>query len=177
MRSLPLLVLAALGAAGPALADGDTKVGPPVGQDAPRFRLPPLQPQDPSRERLVALDSWLGVTDGPSRDGIVLMFAASYCAPCLEELEALPQYLERWRARGVLPVVVVIDTEEDGIASMRKRLARLQAPTLLDRRAILARRYRADLLPMAVRVTAEGRVAWVAQAEVIERLDRRIAGP
>jgi hypothetical protein len=146
-----------------------------TGAEAPRFRLPELARPDAG---LVGLDRLLAPTPGAPEGGrrVLLLFAASYCAPCLAELTALPERAPAWRALGVEPVVVVIDTEDDAIEAMRTRLAAGGVVALLDRRTIVARRYGANELPLAVMVGADGRVAWTSTGGGVDALDAKVRG-
>jgi hypothetical protein len=166
------LLSAALSVA--ALHEADATAVPiAAGVEAPRFRLPELARPD---DGLVGLDRFFSDTaSSPSRQ-VLLLFAASYCAPCLAELAALPRLAPGWRKLGVEPVVVVIDTEDGAIAAMRARLASTGVVALLDRRTIVARRYGASELPLAVSIGADGRVAWTSIGGGVEALDARVRG-
>lgn len=146
-----------------------------TGAEAPRFRLPELARPEAG---LVGLERWLAPSSaaGAAERRVLLLFAASYCAPCLAELAALPERAPAWRALGVEPVVVVIDTEDEAIDAMRRRLANGGVVALLDRRTIVARRYGANELPLAVMVGADGRVAWTSTGGGVEALDAKVRG-
>lgn len=159
------LVLALAGPAraeAPAPAVSVPAVGLPVGADAPAFSLKLMNPEQAQQKSLVLADH-VGPGAPHKKKGVLLSFAASYCAPCKKELADLAVAEPAWRKAGLLTAVVVIDTEAAGIEAMRAFLLdelKLPFPVLADRFAILARRYRAEALPYVILIDAEGKVRW-----------------
>lgn len=171
-RGTLILLLCALAA--PARAEeGELKVG----DAAPTFSLRTLNPELAKR-RVVGLRSFVGPGAEEPKKAIVLSFAASYCEPCKKELRALKTEEPALRAGGVLTLVVVIDTEEEGAEKMKRLVVdelKLELPVLSDRFAILARRYRAEKLPFVVLIDADGVVRWTHAGYDLKALKAALA--
>lgn len=156
-----------------------TAVGLPVGAEAPPFSLKVMNAARAGRP-VLALGDHVGRGAAQPKKGVLLSFAASYCAPCKKELADLARAEPAWRRAGLLTAVVVIDTDAAGIEAMRAFLLdelALDFPVLSDRFGILARRYRAEALPYVVLIDARGVVRWshagydpTGLATVLERL-------
>jgi alkyl hydroperoxide reductase subunit AhpC len=134
-----------------------------TGEPAPAFSLRTVNP-DASGRKLIALKSHVGTGAEDPKKGVLLSFAASYCEPCKKELKELKAMEPELQKKGILPVVVVIDTEEAGQASMKKLLVdelAVPMPVVADRFSILARRYAAAKLPYVVLVDGQGIVRWM----------------
>lgn len=154
-------------------------VGLAVGTEAPPFSLKVMNAAKAGRA-VVALGDYVGHKAPHAKKGVLLSFAASYCAPCKKELAELQRAEPAWRAAGLLTAVVVIDTDAAGIEAMRRFLLdelALDFPVLSDRFGILARRYRAEALPYVVLIDAGGVVRWshagydpAELAQVLQRL-------
>ena len=133
--------------------------GLPAGTEAPAFSLKTLGPSP----KMVALKDLVGKSAKEPKKAVLLSFGASYCEPCKKEMAELVHLVPGWEKEGVFTAVVLIDTEADDIAKMEKYLLEeLKAPfpVLADRFNILARRYKAELLPYAVLIDASGTVRW-----------------
>lgn len=161
---LRLLVLAAsLTLATPALAAEPDPDALAVGRPAPNFTLKTLNPER-TKSRLFALRTLVG-DDAKAKKTVVLSFAASYCEPCKRELKELAPMAADFAKHDVVLAVVIIDTEPDAIAEMKKLTVdelNLAYPVLSDRFGVLARRYQAEQLPKTVVVGPDGLVKYVA---------------
>ena len=156
-----------------------------VGQPAPRFLLPVMNPEQHDA-RTFRLADYVGTKPRRPGRGVILSFAASYCGPCRDELAALKKRSRDLRAAGLTLAVVVIDTEQEGREAMRRLVVdelRLPFVVLADRFAVVARRYGADVLPMSVVLDRRGVVQWVQSGYkkgAVDRLltegGRRVAG-
>lgn len=165
-RSLSMmraLILAALTLALPAVAAAGGKPTLSVGDEAPAFVLKTMNPEL-SGTRLVAVRRHVGAGADLPKKALVLSFAASYCEPCKKELAEIRASVPKIEAAGMLFAAVVIDREPEGVAAMKKlavdELA-LKFPVLLDRFGIVAKRYRAETLPMVVIIAPDGTVRWI----------------
>ena len=106
---------------------------------------------------------WFGPKRETSSKGLALTFGASYCEPCKKELAVLAKRSKEIRQAGYFLTAVIIDREKEGIEEMRKLLIEelgFDFPALSDRFGILARRYKADTLPMMIVVDPEGKIIW-----------------
>lgn len=131
-----------------------------IGAPAPPFSLRTLNP-DRSGAAFISLAKLVGPRAGAPRSFVVLSFGASYCEPCRRELEELKALVPDLEAARVLLVVVVADTDPEGIEAMRKLTIDelgLTVPVLSDRFGVLARRYHASPLPFTVVIDANGLV-------------------
>jgi peroxiredoxin len=146
-----------------------------IGQDAPQFNLKTINGKLSKLDKFVLRD-FVGDEATKKKRAVVLNFAASYCEPCVRELAELKKLKAKLDASNVLLAVVVIDTDPEGIEKMRAltvdQLA-LEFPVLSDRYGVLARRYRANNLPMTVVVKPDGKIQWLNvgfQDDAIEKL-------
>ena len=134
-----------------------------VGDYHPPFLLKTLNPER-SGMAVFSTKAHVGSQASEPKHALLIDFAASYCAPCKEELPRLQALVDRYRARGVQLAVVVIDEEEEGMGSMRKLLLDemgLAQPVVWDRFNIVARRYGASTLPFLVLIDGAGKVSWL----------------
>lgn len=134
-----------------------------AGIAAPNFTLKTLNADRAGLKRF-ALREFVGPRRTQKPRAVVLSFAASYCVPCVKELEELSHLTKTFEKNQVKLAVVVIDTEPEGIEKMKAltsdKLA-LKYPVLSDRFGVLARRYKANNLPMTVIINPAGKVEWV----------------
>lgn len=146
-----------------------------IGVEAPRFTLSTMNPSKASTKRF-SLANYVGADAKEKKRAVVLSFAASYCEPCKRELAELKKLKKKLDASNVMLAVVVIDTEPEGIETMRKLTVddlELEYPVLSDRFGVLARRYRASTLPMTVVVSPDAKVKWLNvgfQEDAIDKL-------
>lgn len=92
-------------------------------------------------------------------EALHIVFIATWCPPCLEELEALSDLHDRWRHRGYR--LVVIGVRRRQTAERLSRLASNQVVPgrlLFDGEGIAQRRFGAESLPTHVVVDAGGKV-------------------
>ncbi len=148
---------------------------PPVGSYAPRFALARLTPQpEASGERFATADVVGPRAAKPAR-ALVVVFSASWCAPCMRELPALVKLVRPLLSRGVRAVVVVVDREPQGLEAMRHTLLEdlaLPFPAVHDRLGIVARRYDAANLPKSVVLDGQGRVVAVHEGYAPDTLKK-----
>lgn len=144
-----------------------------VGEPAPPFTLKTMNPEL-SKVKRFALRDFVG-DDTKTKKKVVLSFAASYCGPCKKELIELAKLKDALDKAGVELAVVVIDTDAEGIETMKKltvdELA-LKFPVLSDRFGVLARRYHANELPMTVLISPDGQVQWLSSGFAEGAIDR-----
>jgi alkyl hydroperoxide reductase subunit AhpC len=134
-----------------------------IGDTAPQFAMRTINPEL-SRQKLFTLSRHVGDSPAEPKTALVLSFAASYCEPCKKELGELRSLEGQLNKAGVLLAVVVIDTEPDGIESMRKLTVdelKLPYPVLSDRFGVLARRYHANTLPHVIVIDKAGTIQWI----------------
>ncbi len=116
---------------------------------APTFRL-----QD-TEGRAFALQDDLG------RDVIVLDFWATYCIPCLSELDALQKLQDRYRDHGVQ--VIAISMDQPQTAARVRALARgrgFSFPVLLDPDQQAVRLYGVSVLPTSLVIDRGGNIVY-----------------
>lgn len=145
-----------------AAAPDDDGVALRSGEPAPLFQLKTMNPELSGRT-LFSLAKHVGERSEEPKAQLVLSFAASYCEPCKKELAELVALGPRLSKGDILLAVVVIDTEPEGIESMRRLVVdelKLPFPVLADRFGVVARRYRAKVLPYVVIVDRSGVVRW-----------------
>lgn len=185
-RALALLCLAAalLAPAGSRADEPDAGSASPssaarglsLGDALPHFLLPTLN------AALCGLDvlstrRLVGTQAAPPRPALVVSFAASYCKPCRRELPELARRAAEFGPRGVAFVVVLLDTEEEGRAEMRRFTVDelgLPFPVVADRFGLLGQRYGAGELPLLVVSDARGSVRSVTtgyREDTLPRLD------
>lgn len=150
-----------------------------VGEPAPAFSMRVTNPALAGLQQF-ALQRYVGPSPAEPKKAVVLSFAASYCEPCKRELAELGALKPRLEQAGVLLVVVVIDTEAEGIEQMRRLTVdelKLPYAVLQDRFGVVAKRYRALSLPFTVVVGPSGNVSWLHsgfQAGSIEALAKQL---
>ena len=133
-----------------------------VGKPAPRFILRTLNP-DTAGPRFVLRDHVGPKARFPKRK-LLLDFAASWCAPCRDDLERLARLAGPLAKADVAVAVVVIDDTPEGIATMSDMVnedLQLPFPAVADRYQVLARRYAVENLPLAIVIDADGIVRHV----------------
>lgn len=183
MRSLgrsliPLVFAGALLSAPSAWSADDEAPRLKAGMPAPSFTLKAWNPKL-SGTKLFALRRAVGPDAQPPKT-VVLSFAASFCAPCKQELRDLKPHAERFRKAGVEVVVVVTDTEPAEIEKMRAFTVdelKLPFPVLSDRFGVLAKRYQADQLPKSVIIGKDGLVKHITVGYApgsLERLEKMV---
>lgn len=140
-----------------------------VGEEAPKFILRTINGID--GERFILRDH-VGPTAQTPKKKLLLDFAASWCVPCREELAEIAKRKEAFDAAEIAVAVVVIDKEDEGVATMKKLIDEiaLPFPAVSDRFQVLARRYHVGTLPLAVVVNGDGVVTHVQEGYSAEHL-------
>lgn len=140
------LVVAAVLAAAPALAEDLAEVGKPV----PSFRLPVYNPKafgTPS----VAIDQYVGAeaTDKQTK-ALLVSFMASFCGPCKKEMPVLQALHDKHKAEGLRVMMVAIDAEPEGQKKVEELVAenKVTFPVAKDRFNIVARRWLGTKSPL-----------------------------
>lgn len=176
VRLAAALSIMVLAASGSALAEEEKpKERPKVGEDAPNFVLRTMNP-DLSKSKRFVLRDFIGADKKVAKKSVVLSFAASYCEPCKKELAELATMKKTIDDAGVVLAVVVIDTDKAGIDKMKALTVdklKLEYPVLSDRFGVLARRYKANELPMTVIIDPEtSKIRWVSAGFAEGAMDR-----
>ncbi|MEQ8274228.1 MAG: TlpA disulfide reductase family protein [Deltaproteobacteria bacterium] len=173
-RTILTLALVGLVLAGAESGDAAENEKLKVGETAPSFTLKTMNPELSKKKRF-ALRDYVGNDTKTKKRAVVLSFAASYCVPCKKELAELKKLKGSLDGANVELAVVVIDTDPEGIAAMKKltvdQLA-LEYPVLSDRFGVLARRYHANELPMTVIISPDGQVRWLSSGFAEGAIDK-----
>ena len=138
----------------------------------PRLRLlaAPLQLVDVGSGQSRSVELGGGVTH--------VVFLASWCPPCVDELSTLTSYRDRWQRSGYRLVLVAVQSRQD-LAKLQRFAAgrELPAPLQFDRDGAAERALRAEGLPVHIVFGADGNELGRARAadEALEAmLDRAI---
>jgi len=129
----------------PASQPGRAAIGPDVGERAPSLRLPDL------RGRRWSLAAWHGHT-------VVLLFLATWCEGCREELPGLMRSVPMLQARGLQLVGVDAVGGEPGTVSHFARAYGIRFPVLLDTSTATMAAFAVQALPTSVVIGAGGRI-------------------
>ncbi|HHJ80009.1 MAG TPA: TlpA family protein disulfide reductase [Candidatus Tenderia electrophaga] len=90
---------------------------------------------------------------------VLLNFWATWCAPCREEMPAMQQLWERYRARGFVIVAVAADRgNQDQVAAFVAK-HELSYPVLLDPEGDVRNRYEVSVLPTSYFIARDGRIS------------------
>ncbi len=176
-----LVALAAVaGAAAPAQAGPKHDAWPRVGRRAPTFALPVLNAEQAGIERF-SVRRLVGRHPKTPKRALVVVFSASWCGPCREEMPQVKALEARFREQGVAVVLVSLDRERAEIDQMREWVVdelRLPFPVVVDRRGRVDRLYRVEYLPKSVLIDAQGRVRYVHEGYAegdVDALARQVA--
>lgn len=129
--------------------------GPELEAPTPRAPVAPAfdEPMYGGTERFVLRDQ---VGPGGRASALVLVFGASWCEPCLEELPALGRLAQ---ARAPIPFVVVgIDREAEGQAKLAEVVRPYPLVLLSDDDQSTADLYGVETLPTLLVLDGEGRL-------------------
>jgi cytochrome c biogenesis protein CcmG/thiol:disulfide interchange protein DsbE len=140
--------------------DNDRAPSPaPIGSRAPDFTLPTTDGEN------LTLSAWRGRP-------VVVVFFASWCHPCEEELPVLEQLRRDGRGRPAVVAVSFRDLESDSVAFVR-RLG-VTFPALLDApESPIAARYGVRGIPQTVFVDARG----IVRGRIYGETSRRVLRP
>jgi peroxiredoxin len=169
-RPASLVLLAALlgGDAGEAIAQKKPALGPfpgrRVGDLAFDFNLKDLNDQAWSMEAL------------RGRKVVHLVFWATWCVPCMQEIPALNSARERYAARGleVLAVVVPIN-QQPGMVRAVARDYKIAYPVLFDSAGDLSDKYKVDSIPRNFLIGRDGIIRYTG-TELPPQYDRLVEG-
>lgn len=141
---------------------------PVVGQPAPSFVLATVNAEASGHARLSTR-----ALKAQGIERLVLAFAASYCAPCKQEIPALEALVAARADPRLVVAVVVTDKEPAGQAAMQSWLAErvTRLPVVLDRYGLLARRYGVTELPHTALLDGDGLLRWVHTGFAADALD------
>jgi len=143
-------------------------------------KMPKSPPREGRKPGDVAFDFTLKDLDGKShrlkdlRGRVVhVVFWATWCMPCLEEMPDLKQAYNRYHQRGfdILGVVVPMSQTPEGVRAFVER-QEVRYPILWDDGMALMTRYNVDSIPRNFVIDREGiiRYAGVALPERYEEL-------
>ncbi len=121
---------------------------PGRGDPAPRFALPTLAGQE------LSLDGFRGRP-------VLIVFWASWCPTCREELPLVERLQQGMRDAGLAVLAVSVD-DERGLPAVRTLSDALNPtfPILLDLQGTVADAYQSYAVPDAVLIDAKGMIAW-----------------
>lgn len=127
---------------------------PGKGDPAPLFALPTLSGQE------------LGL-DGFQGRPVLLIFWASWCPTCLEELPTLERLQQGMRGAGLVVLSISVDDERGlpGVSALAEAY-KLTFPILLDQEGKVADAYQSYAVPDAVLIDAKGQIAWRAAGPI-----------
>jgi peroxiredoxin len=107
---------------------------------------------------------------------LLIHFWASWCPPCLREIDALESLFRRYRARGFAPVSVNVG-EEKAVAAELLRTRNVTYPILLDTDSAAAKLYGVTGLPTTFVLDRGGAIAFKILGEIDrEGLQRILLG-
>lgn len=121
---------------------------PGKGDPAPLFALPSLAGQE------VALDGFRGRP-------VLLLFWASWCGTCREELPLVERLQQAMGDAGLTVLAVSVDDERGlpGVRALADAL-KLTFPILLDVQGTVADAYQSYAVPDAILIDGSGQIAW-----------------
>ena len=122
------------------MADRPKPLGP--GQVAPTFTLPDLTGNPVSLDEV-------------RREVNLVMFWASWCKPCMEEMPEVQATFEEYKTQGFQVVAVNFGESKSAAQATADRFG-LTFPVLLDRRGNVAAEYRVLGLPLSFFVDNKG---------------------
>jgi peroxiredoxin len=88
---------------------------------------------------------------------VVLDFWATWCAPCVEGLPRVAEVVARFKHRGVVFYAINQEEDADTIHEFLKR-KQLDLPVLMDTDNEISDEYKAELIPLTVIISPDGRV-------------------
>lgn len=160
-----------------AAGEGAAKGGPPVlkpGDAAPEFKLEVKNAPAAGMPRFI-LSTHVGPdASAPATKGVLVSFFATYCGPCKKELPFLAQLQEKYRAKGLQVVsIMVFDPNQNPaeradsvkLANDLFEKSAAKFPLVHDTFGFVARRYLGMQfpLPSVFLVRRDGTIALVKQ--------------
>lgn len=144
-------------------------------------KMPPQPPREGRKMGELAFDFTLKGLDGKSyrlkdlRGQVVhVVFWATWCMPCIEEMPDLKAAYERYHERGfeILGVVVPMSQTQDGVRAFARKQS-MRYPILWDEGMALMSRYNVDSIPRNFVIDREGIIRYAGIA-LPERYDELI---
>ena len=139
-----------------------TGIGPGVGQRAPDLRLPDLQ------GHLRRLAAWRG-------HPVVVVFLASWCEGCRDEMPALVRASHALHRRGLVVLGVDAAGEPSATVARFARSYHVPFPILLDPSSGAMTTFAVQALPTTIIIGTYGRIVAHREAPVDEATLRRAA--
>ena len=132
---------------------------------APAQKMPTMAKREGRRVGDLAIDFTLKDLDGKSyqlkqlrgRQVVHLVFWATWCVPCVEEVPALRAAYDRYHEQGfeILGVVVPMNQTREGVRAFVDRF-KMPYPVLWDDGSMLMNRYRVDAIPQNFLIGRDG---------------------
>jgi len=127
--------------------------------------MPPLPPLPGNRVGNLAQDFTLkdlnsrkySLKEMRGKRVVHVVFWATWCVPCLQEIPALRATYDKYRDRGlqVLGIVVNMNQTVDGVRAVARDL-KINYPILWDDEGTLAERYRVSYIPQNFLIGKDG---------------------
>jgi thiol-disulfide isomerase/thioredoxin len=133
-----------------------------------------------------AADLWRMVSapqprgSSPARRATLLVFWASWCAPCIHEIPVLNELRRFYGERGLRVVGLGIREGGETLASLKEAAAKNGAtyPVFYDSEGRAQEAFEVHTLPMSALIDAEGTVRWIGPAlpaDVAARVEAALA--
>lgn len=160
----PLAVLAVGLAAGVVLfGDGRAPAGGPLqlGGPAAESARPGSGPQAPDFTVKLLEGGTFSLSQQAGRP-VLILFTASWCAPCIPEVNNMASLHEEFDGRGLRQVVISVDPQDtaDDLAVLRDRTRGQKLMWALDERQRALRAYGITATDTKVLVDAQGRIVF-----------------
>ncbi len=122
------------------------------GEDAPLFTLKDLNGLE------VSLGDHVGPDRKPSASGVLLIFFASWCPYCRDELPLIDLLVPELRGRGIEVLLIGYQEDREVLSRYLKGLNVRNLTALVDLSGRVGKRYKLRTLPTIYAVTAEGKI-------------------
>jgi peroxiredoxin len=143
----------------------------PVFQPAVAQKMPTLEPREGFRVGDRAIDFTVKDIEGKThrlsdlrgRSIVHLVFWATWCMPCIEEVPRLEAAYQQYHAQGfeVLGVVVTMNQTKEGVRAFAEKNG-VQYPLLWDGDTKVMSRYRVDAIPQNFLIDRDGIIRYTA---------------
>ena len=159
---------------------------------APAQKMPTLAPREGRRVGDLAIDFSLKGLDGKTyrlkdlrgQQVVHLVFWATWCVPCVEEVPALREVYARHHDEGleILGVVVPMNQTREGVRAFVDKF-KMSYPVLWDDNMALMNRYRVDSIPQNFLIGRDGVILYAGTAlptgyeDLIKQALAQNAGP